>query len=286
MERLSVRDPTDVATPAAADRRAGHAAWATTKPRPAGSPSSRPNWRRTCCATAAAARSWPARDRMRPGAASRSWRWTEGPGMADVAACLRDGYSTGGTSGNGLGAVQRQARADADPFACPARGTACLARIVARWTAAAAPRPSRIRRAVRAEAGRRGLRRRGCDRQRGRTARVGDAARRRAWPRPAGRRGLAGSGAAVSKHQRRQPRADVLAILHAGLRATRGAALATALIDPARAAGHLWRDRQHRRLHHRQRRHPPHGLAQRHRRAHRRPRCRNSTIRSITGRFW
>lgn len=25
-----------------------------------------------------------------------------GPGMADVSACLRDGYSTGGTSGNGL----------------------------------------------------------------------------------------------------------------------------------------------------------------------------------------
>jgi anti-sigma regulatory factor (Ser/Thr protein kinase) len=32
-----------------------------------------------------------------------------GAGMADVAACLRDGYSTGGTSGNGLGAVKRLA---------------------------------------------------------------------------------------------------------------------------------------------------------------------------------
>ena len=32
---------------------------------------------------------------------------TAGPGMADVARCLRDGYSSGGTPGTGLGAVQR-----------------------------------------------------------------------------------------------------------------------------------------------------------------------------------
>lgn len=31
-----------------------------------------------------------------------------GPGMADVHRCLTDGYSTGGTSGTGLGAIQRQ----------------------------------------------------------------------------------------------------------------------------------------------------------------------------------
>lgn len=30
-----------------------------------------------------------------------------GPGMASVSACMRDGYSTGGSSGTGLGAVQR-----------------------------------------------------------------------------------------------------------------------------------------------------------------------------------
>ena len=30
-----------------------------------------------------------------------------GPGMADVAACLHDGFSTSGTSGNGLGAIHR-----------------------------------------------------------------------------------------------------------------------------------------------------------------------------------
>ena len=32
----------------------------------------------------------------------------KGPGIADVAACLADGYSTAGTAGKGLGAVMRQ----------------------------------------------------------------------------------------------------------------------------------------------------------------------------------
>ncbi len=35
----------------------------------------------------------------------------KGAGMADVAACLADGYSTGGTRGEGLGAVRRQSEA-------------------------------------------------------------------------------------------------------------------------------------------------------------------------------
>src|SRR3954468_24463994 len=33
----------------------------------------------------------------------------KGPGMADVGRCLQDGYSTGGTAGQGLGAVRRLA---------------------------------------------------------------------------------------------------------------------------------------------------------------------------------
>lgn len=33
--------------------------------------------------------------------------WDHGPGMHDVHACLRDGYSSAGTAGNGLGAVRR-----------------------------------------------------------------------------------------------------------------------------------------------------------------------------------
>lgn len=51
-----------------------------------------------------------------------------GPGMADVARSLQDGYSTGGTAGNGLGAIQRLS-AEFDIFSRPAEGTVILSRI-------------------------------------------------------------------------------------------------------------------------------------------------------------
>jgi anti-sigma regulatory factor (Ser/Thr protein kinase) len=51
-----------------------------------------------------------------------------GPGMADVAACMRDGYSTGGTPGNGLGAVKRIS-AEFDVFSSAGRGTVVLSRV-------------------------------------------------------------------------------------------------------------------------------------------------------------
>jgi anti-sigma regulatory factor (Ser/Thr protein kinase) len=51
-----------------------------------------------------------------------------GPGMANVAACLRDGYSTGGTSGTGLGAVARLAR-QLLVHSVPKGGTAVLVRM-------------------------------------------------------------------------------------------------------------------------------------------------------------
>lgn len=50
-----------------------------------------------------------------------------GPGMADPAACQRDGYSSAGTGGTGLGAVRRLAD-DFDIHSVPGRGTAILAR--------------------------------------------------------------------------------------------------------------------------------------------------------------
>lgn len=58
----------------------------------------------------------------------------KGPGMSDVQECRRDGYSTGGTPGTGLGAVARQS-AVMDIWSRPGAGTVVLARI------AAAPRP-------------------------------------------------------------------------------------------------------------------------------------------------
>jgi anti-sigma regulatory factor (Ser/Thr protein kinase) len=51
----------------------------------------------------------------------------KGPGMSDVTQCMRDGYSTAGTPGTGLGAVQRIAD-EFDIHSAPGEGTAVLAR--------------------------------------------------------------------------------------------------------------------------------------------------------------
>lgn len=53
-----------------------------------------------------------------------------GPGIADIAACLRDGYSTASSAGHGLGAVRRQAQTF-DIISSLAAGTAVLARLSA-----------------------------------------------------------------------------------------------------------------------------------------------------------
>lgn len=72
-----------------------------------------------------------------------------GPGMRDPAACLRDGYSTGGSSGNGLGAVRRLAD-EFDLFSAAGKGTVVLARVHVtppdahanwRWGAISTPAP-------------------------------------------------------------------------------------------------------------------------------------------------
>lgn len=51
----------------------------------------------------------------------------KGPGIGNLDQALRDGYSTGGTSGHGLGAIVRLAAAS-DFYSEPARGAAVLAR--------------------------------------------------------------------------------------------------------------------------------------------------------------
>lgn len=52
----------------------------------------------------------------------------KGPGMADVEAALRDGYSTAGSLGSGLGAITRGAHR-ADIYSRPGLGTAILVRL-------------------------------------------------------------------------------------------------------------------------------------------------------------
>ncbi|HEY4030305.1 MAG TPA: ATP-binding SpoIIE family protein phosphatase [Caulobacteraceae bacterium] len=61
----------------------------------------------------------------------------KGPGMADVEACMTDGYSTGGTRGEGLGAARRQAETF-EVYSRPGQGAAVLARL----TAGRAPSPA------------------------------------------------------------------------------------------------------------------------------------------------
>jgi anti-sigma regulatory factor (Ser/Thr protein kinase) len=52
-----------------------------------------------------------------------------GPGMANLAACLRDGFSTSGTAGTGLGAISRLATRF-DIHSVPGAGTALIAAVV------------------------------------------------------------------------------------------------------------------------------------------------------------
>jgi anti-sigma regulatory factor (Ser/Thr protein kinase) len=52
----------------------------------------------------------------------------QGSGMLDVEECLQDGFSTGGTSGNGLGAIRRLSDFF-EVYSLPEKGTALLSRI-------------------------------------------------------------------------------------------------------------------------------------------------------------
>ena len=63
----------------------------------------------------------------------------KGPGIKDINAALRDGYSTSGTAGNGLGAIKRLSRLF-DVFTAPGLGTAVLAEF---WSKHEPPQPSR-----------------------------------------------------------------------------------------------------------------------------------------------
>jgi len=61
-----------------------------------------------------------------------------GPGIADVEECFRDGHSTTGTSGSGLGAITRLS-SYTEIYSRPGHGTALLARISVEGRATLAP---------------------------------------------------------------------------------------------------------------------------------------------------
>jgi anti-sigma regulatory factor (Ser/Thr protein kinase) len=148
----------------------------------------------------------------------------KGPGMTDVGRALGDGYSTRGTAGTGLGAVQRQSQAF-DIYSQPGAGTAVLARVTTDARAEARPPVGAV-----------------C------IAKPGEEVAGDSWTstRTRGRAivlvadGL-GHGpdaavaaraatAIVAQHGERAP-TEILQLAHEALRATRGAAVAVAVID-------------------------------------------------------
>jgi anti-sigma regulatory factor (Ser/Thr protein kinase) len=152
-----------------------------------------------------------------------------GPGMADVGSCLADGYSTSGTRGHGLGAVVRQSQS-LEIVSWPGRGTAVLARLTK-----ARPRTEPVRPDWGAVS----------------VAKPGEDACGDAWSAQdtaAGRTLLVvdglghGSEAAqaameavrIFHRNSNRPVPELLDYLHAGLRSTRGAALAVARFDADR----------------------------------------------------
>lgn len=64
----------------------------------------------------------------------------KGPGMVDVAKCLRDGYSTGGSPGTGLGAMERLSQ-HFEIYSRPGLGTAVLSQL---WPDSKRPPPESL----------------------------------------------------------------------------------------------------------------------------------------------
>ncbi|WP_424753353.1 SpoIIE family protein phosphatase [Methylobacterium sp.] len=154
-----------------------------------------------------------------------------GAGISDVAGALRDGHSTGGTPGTGLGAVKRQSQAF-DIATWPGRGLAVVARITDTVSKGSPARPVLV-----PHFGAVGVPLRGeavngdsyCIRPHGAgwTVLVADGLGH-------GPQAAAASDAAVRvfrAHEHEQP-SRILAAVHAGLGHTRGGAVSVARYDP------------------------------------------------------
>lgn len=154
-----------------------------------------------------------------------------GEGLGNIDEALRDGHSTGGSGGTGLGSVRRQSQAF-DVASWPGRGTAVLARIQAR------PRPAAD--AAASPFGAVAVPMRGENE-------CGDAycARRHAqgWTVVVadglghGVNAAEASGEAVRlfRDRERDAPGEILGAIHAGLRHTRGGAVSVARYDAERA---------------------------------------------------
>jgi anti-sigma regulatory factor (Ser/Thr protein kinase) len=151
-----------------------------------------------------------------------------GRGMENLAACLEDGYSTAGSAGQGLGSIRRQSHAF-DVATWPGIGTAVLARLsrgrpdgrmrFPRSGAIAVPVAGEE---VCGDAVR-------CVEEDGRV----DVLVADGLGHGAGAATAAAEALRVFDGRRGRRPEEVVADLHAALRATRGAAVAVARIDPA-----------------------------------------------------
>jgi anti-sigma regulatory factor (Ser/Thr protein kinase) len=156
-----------------------------------------------------------------------------GAGIEDLSVAARDGYSTAGTPGTGLGAVARTADVF-DIHAAPGMGTVVFARVWARGSSMAARRaPSGL------EIGAVCLARHGervCGDAWAATSAEGGVMLLVADGLGHGPDAAAASAEAVRIFgQRRYPSpGELLADVHAALRSTRGAAVAAALLEPRR----------------------------------------------------
>jgi anti-sigma regulatory factor (Ser/Thr protein kinase) len=163
-----------------------------------------------------------------------------GRGMANVAACLADGYSSAGTPGQGLGAVMRQS-SYVDIASWPGLGTAVLARV-----AAGGPEPSRPAPAARpatawlpaARIGSVSVAKAGEEVCGDSCAVIHDGARVTICVADGlghGQEAADASVEAVRAFHRFQGHQvpTLLDYVHGGLRATRGAAVSIARVDPA-----------------------------------------------------
>jgi anti-sigma regulatory factor (Ser/Thr protein kinase) len=153
-----------------------------------------------------------------------------GPGMANVAECMRDGHSSAGSMGTGLGAISRLAEG-LDIYSVPGRGTLLVARVRARRAPrAAAPAPPATVAVCLPMPG---------EQECGDNWSVVEAGSRTTVLVVDGLgHGPAAAEAgrtAVELFERVAPRApsEILETLHRGMRGTRGAAAAVAEIDAA-----------------------------------------------------
>ncbi|MGE0761105.1 MAG: ATP-binding protein, partial [Pirellulaceae bacterium] len=151
----------------------------------------------------------------------------KGPGMKNVQECLRDGFSTGGTAGSGFGAVHRQAD-EFDVYSIPGRGTAVLAVLWPKRVVSAPAHRFRFGSVTEAKPGEEvcgdglavSLRRDIL------TAMIADGLGHGTFAA----RAAAEAIKLFNKDPKFSPRGTLVAV-HAGLRATRGAAVAVAHID-------------------------------------------------------